>query len=110
MIVIAIIGILTAIAIPNFISYRNKSYCSATESDANAIAIAVYDYYSTGGRTGYPPTITDLGITLSHGNTMALGGSIDGAIIAVTDGSGLCPDSYQNSNSNWSGGVYTKNM
>ena len=26
MIVIAIIGILAAIAIPNFISYRNKSY------------------------------------------------------------------------------------
>ena len=29
MIVIAIIGILAAIAIPNFISYRNKAYCSA---------------------------------------------------------------------------------
>ena len=35
MIVIAIIGILAAIAIPNFIAYRNKSFCSATESDAN---------------------------------------------------------------------------
>jgi type IV pilus assembly protein PilA len=34
MIVIAIIGILAAIAIPNFISYRNKGYCSAAESDA----------------------------------------------------------------------------
>ncbi len=31
MIVIAIIGILAAIAIPNFIAYRNKSFCSATE-------------------------------------------------------------------------------
>jgi type IV pilus assembly protein PilA len=29
MIVIAIIGILAAIAIPNFIAYRNKAYCSA---------------------------------------------------------------------------------
>ena len=28
MIVIAIIGILAAIAIPNFIAYRNKAYCS----------------------------------------------------------------------------------
>ena len=28
MIVIAIIGILAAIAIPNFISYRNKAFCS----------------------------------------------------------------------------------
>ena len=34
MIVIAIIGILAAIAIPNFIDYRNKSYCSRAESDA----------------------------------------------------------------------------
>ena len=32
MIVIAIIGILAAIAIPNFIAYRNKSFCSAVES------------------------------------------------------------------------------
>jgi type IV pilus assembly protein PilA len=34
MIVIAIIGILAAIAIPNFIAYRNKSFCAAAESDA----------------------------------------------------------------------------
>jgi len=33
MIVIAIIGILAAIAIPNFIAYRNKSYCSAAEAE-----------------------------------------------------------------------------
>ncbi len=31
MIVIAIIGILAAIAIPNFIAYRDKSFCSAAE-------------------------------------------------------------------------------
>ena len=41
MIVIAIIGILAAIAIPNFIAYRNKSFCSAAESDANMIAAAI---------------------------------------------------------------------
>mgnify|MGYP003573970617 CR=1 FL=1 len=46
MIVIAIIGILAAIAIPNFIAYRNKSFCSATESDANNIASAVSDYFA----------------------------------------------------------------
>ena len=32
MIVIAIIGILAAIAIPNFISYRDKAYCQNAES------------------------------------------------------------------------------
>ena len=39
-IVIAIIGILAASAIPNFIAYRNKAFCSAVESDAHAIAAA----------------------------------------------------------------------
>ena len=46
MIVIAIIGILAAIAIPNFIEYHNKSYCSRAESDANSIAAALADYFS----------------------------------------------------------------
>ena len=46
MIVIAIIGILAAIAIPNFIAYRNKSFCSAAESDANGIAAAIADYFA----------------------------------------------------------------
>jgi prepilin-type N-terminal cleavage/methylation domain-containing protein len=46
MIVIAIIGILAAIAIPNFISYRNKSYCSQAESDARGTAAAIADFYS----------------------------------------------------------------
>ena len=41
MIVIAIIGILAAIAIPNFIAYRNKAFCTATESDGNNIAAAI---------------------------------------------------------------------
>ena len=36
MIVIAIIGILAAIAIPNFISYRRRSYNTAANSDATA--------------------------------------------------------------------------
>jgi prepilin-type N-terminal cleavage/methylation domain-containing protein len=34
MIVIAIIGILAAIAIPNFISYRQRGYDSAANADA----------------------------------------------------------------------------
>ena len=46
MIVIAIIGILAAIAIPNFIAYRDKSYCSATEADAGNILSALSCYFS----------------------------------------------------------------
>ena len=51
MIVIAIIGILAAIAIPNFIAYRNKAFCSAAESDANNIAAAIADYFAVPTRT-----------------------------------------------------------
>ena len=46
MIVIAIIGILAAIAIPNYISYRDKSFCSAAESDTQAVASGLADYFA----------------------------------------------------------------
>ncbi len=44
MIVIAIIGILAAIAIPNFIAYRDKSYCSTIESDVHNAALSATGY------------------------------------------------------------------
>ena len=110
MIVIAIIGILAAIAIPNFISYRNKGFCSATESDANTIAAAIADYYAVPTRTNYPPTLADLNLTLTGANTMALGGTIDAITISVTDGSGRCPADYRGSVAGWAGFVFTKNM
>ncbi len=50
MIVIAIIGILAAIAIPNYIAYRDKAFCSAAESDAQAIASGLADYFAIPGK------------------------------------------------------------
>ena len=49
MIVIAIIGILAAIAIPNFIAYRKRSYNSAANSDAKNAYTAAQAYF-----TDYP--------------------------------------------------------
>ena len=100
MIVIAIIGILAAIAIPNFISYRNKSFCSRAESDAGSIAAAVADYFAIPAHVDLP-TMAQLnngnGVTLSGNNTGTLGGDPGSTItITVTDGSGRCPDDYQN--------------
>lgn len=46
MIVIAIIGILAAIAIPNFIAYRDKSYCASVEQDAQNVLAALSCYFS----------------------------------------------------------------
>jgi len=45
MIVIAIIGILAAIAIPQFSAYRQRSYNSAAQSDIRNIATAQEAYY-----------------------------------------------------------------
>lgn len=46
MIVIAIIGILAAIAIPNFLKYRQKSYNSAANADAKNAYTAAQAYFT----------------------------------------------------------------
>jgi type IV pilus assembly protein PilA len=120
MIVIAIIGILAAIAIPNFIEYRNKSFCSRAESDANTIAAALADYFAIPTRTALPTLGTaagNLNVTLSGANTAALGGTIDAISITVTDASGRCPQKYRdampytaNSKDGWNGQTHVKYM
>ncbi|MEE4263774.1 MAG: prepilin-type N-terminal cleavage/methylation domain-containing protein [Desulfobacteraceae bacterium] len=112
MIVIAIIGILAAIAIPNFISYRNKAYCSAAENDAHAIAAALADYFAVPSHTDVP-SIDDLNITLSGQNSLvtALETFDSNSIsIQIEDGSGSCPDDYQSSQDQWANNVFTLNM
>lgn len=94
MIVIAIIGVLAAIAIPNFISYRAKSYCSRSETDAHNILGALSSYYSEAQRTGVP-TVTELiqNAKLAITNTGSkVTGSANGVItITVPDNSKICP-------------------
>ena len=46
MVVIAIIGILAAIAIPQFSAYRQRAYISALETDAHSFSIAQHAYYA----------------------------------------------------------------
>lgn len=107
MIVIAIIGILAAIAIPNFIAYRNKAFCSQAESDANTIAGAVSDWFAIPSHTQVADTDLDVNID----NTWSLEGGDDPnttITITVTDDSGRCPDEYQDASAYWTGGVYTK--
>jgi prepilin-type N-terminal cleavage/methylation domain-containing protein len=126
MIVIAIIGILAAIAIPNYISYRDKAFCSAAESDAQAIASGLADYFSIPGHqtwsgpiaAGQPSVVpfdpSGAPITLSGKNTATVTLSGSRYVIAVTDQSQRCPTTYQAGNAiKWSGatpGVYTISM
>lgn len=87
MIVIAIIGILAAIAIPNFIEYRDKSYCSSVEADVHNASV---------GATGFLVDNETLG-TYSYAasdNTTNLTYDLNSSgVLTVTgdDNSGRCP-------------------
>jgi type IV pilus assembly protein PilA len=116
MIVIAIIGILAAIAIPNFIEYRNKSFCSRAESDANSIAAAIADYFAIPTHTALPALGTDVAVSLSGTNTGTIGGTVTNIVISVTDGSGRCPQRYRDAmaqtgtKDGWTGNKHVKFM
>ena len=75
MIVIAIIGILAAIAIPNFVSYRKRAYNKAAQQDLNSLNTAIMAYYTEPGRTSVAITMTnakDQGFRQTAGVTVAL--------------------------------------
>ena len=104
MIVIAIIGILAAIAIPNFISYRNKAYCQDSESDAQNVLAALSSYFSEPDHTSRP-SVADLVNSESLSTNNATGSisitSITGGFqVSVVDDSNRCPR----------GGTYTVTM
>jgi len=125
MIVIAIIGVLAAIAIPNFISYRNKSYCNSAESDANNVAAAISDYFAIPEHTVLDTAANQsqyLGFTLTNKggqNSVSVSGDPQFSInIQVTEAAGRCPADYTTASFNaggqdrWAAGghIYTKVM
>ena len=115
MIVIAIIGILAAIAIPNYISYRDKSFCSATESDANALASGLADYFAIpSNRTLTLATTDGQGTNVIHfhgAGTISLSGTNTGSIrivsgtnnyrIQASDATMRCPLAYRSPSPRW---------
>ena len=97
MIVIAIIGILAAIAIPNFIAYRDKAFCSRAEADGQNVLAALASYFSEPNNTTMP-SVAELmsaeGLTLNEDNLATLDDvNNDGSVfqVQVSDGSGRCP-------------------
>ncbi len=101
MIAIAIIGILAAIAISNFISYRGKACCTVVETDAANIATAIADYYSNPNNL----TMIDINdlqnIQQTNSNVAAINGDLSIMVITVTDGSGRCPNTYMAGHPGW---------
>ena len=62
MIVIAIIGILAAIAIPNFISYRQRGYDASANSDCKNAYTAAQAYF-----TDYPSATVTVALLQGYG-------------------------------------------
>ena len=127
MIVIAIIGILAAVAIPNYISFRDKAFCSGAESDVNSILGTLADYYAipshvggidSGGAVG-PAAFVVGGLSfkaLTGTNTALIvyDANTGETTVTVTEASKRCPDDYQTSQANagWSAAddTFTKTM
>ncbi len=121
MIVIAIIGILAAVAIPNFIAYRDKAFCSSAEADANSVAAGMADYFAIPTHVSLGPLPIELpsaggdvnGVPvpqLTGDNTGTLSGGVSNIVIGIRDASGRCPDDYQAANTEWQNGRFTKSM
>ena len=98
MIVIAIIGILAAIAIPNFISYRNKAYCSKAETDGQNIIAAMASYFSDPQHETIPTiaelkTAEELVLNNNSEAGYSSGGSStdDWVVVYVGDDADKCP-------------------
>jgi prepilin-type N-terminal cleavage/methylation domain-containing protein len=95
MIVIAIIGILAAIAIPNFIAYRDKAYCGYAEGDAQNTLAALSSYFSEPDRTTVPTDVQDLvdaeELSLNNAPTSVAITTANGYTVTVQDDSGRCP-------------------
>lgn len=77
MIVIAIIGILAAIAIPQFSAYRQRAYNSAAQSDLKNLATAQEAYYVDNQSYTTPATLegTTYGYSQSENVTYAGAGA-----------------------------------
>ena len=90
MIVIAIIGILAAIAIPQFSAYRSRGFNATANSDAKNAFTAAQAYFAevpAGAVT--TALLTTYGFVASPGNVVAVtDGSLAGVTITVTPDDG----------------------
>ncbi len=76
LIVVVIIGILAAIAIPKFSATREKAYFAAMKSDLKNLASQQEIYYSD--TYSYSSTVLSLGFVTSDGVTVVIAASTDG--------------------------------
>lgn len=97
MIVIAIIGILAAIAIPQFAEYRKKSYKATMEADAKNLMTSLESLYSEASPPSYAAangvnitgpgatTVNNVQFKASKGNIVTISADASGYTINVTN-------------------------
>ena len=94
LIVVVIIGILAAIAIPKFSATREKAYFAAMKSDLKNLASQQEIYYSD--TYAYTSNTTSLSFVTSEGVNVTISGGTDGwaaaathSALAATEGCGV---------------------
>ncbi|MEW6079217.1 MAG: prepilin-type N-terminal cleavage/methylation domain-containing protein [Thermodesulfobacteriota bacterium] len=110
MIVVAILGLLAIMAIPNYISYRNKAFCSHAEADASIIAGEIASYFAIPSHTTIDKSqIAPTPLTNATWDIISADPNLC-ITITVQDDSGRCSRSYQEKMAGWKDGVYTKTI
>jgi type IV pilus assembly protein PilA len=103
MIVIAIIGILAAIAIPQFTAYRQRGFNAAMQSDLRNAATAQEAFYTDS--QSYSTDTTQLaprGFTPSASVTVTIGtGNATSYVMSATHASGLTTWTLTGPGSSW---------
>lgn len=84
MIVIAIIGILAAIAIPQFSAYRTRSYNSAAQSDVRNAATAEEAYFVDESAYADPSGLTGSTYGYMQSEDVVIGGGGDSTAYTIT--------------------------
>ena len=86
LIVVVIIGILAAIAIPKFAATKDKAKLASVKTDLRNIMTAQEAYFSDAGM-GYTSALTSTVFAPSAGNTFATTGSASSFVATVTNAS-----------------------
>jgi type IV pilus assembly protein PilA len=98
MIVVAIIGILATIAVPNFISYRGRAQVAAAKTSMESVQGALAAFAATEASNLYPLATTNPPLTLTD-YTSLLGLSAYGSHLPASPGAtGILTATYTSAN------------
>ena len=89
LVVILIIGILAAIALPNFLGQRTKAQDSSAKSDARNMVSQLESCYTDANTyVGCPGSVTGLDVGSGPGQVAVSGQTVDAYVVTATSKSG----------------------